>query len=56
MKAFHIILESDGYKQNIEPIFLSYELANKRLNDLKTAIAFDSSNKTKYYIEEINFK
>ena len=55
MKAFHIILESDGHKQNIEPIFLSYETAVKRLNDLKNAIKFDCSNKTKYYLEEIKF-
>ena len=52
MKAYHIILENGNVKENIEPIFLSKENAEKRVKDLTSAIEYDHNNKTKYYIEE----
>ena len=52
MKAYHIISKNGNVKENIEPIFLSKENAEKRVKDLTSAIEYDHNNKTKYYIEE----
>lgn len=50
---YHIILENGNIKHNIEPMFLSYEKAKKRADDLNNAIKYDHGNMTKYYVEKI---